>query len=53
MLSSHFYAMGPAKDPSMDAARLLAHNDRLDRQIEQAKQAVAPLKRVALPHDGR
>jgi hypothetical protein len=41
MLSSHFYAMGPAKDPSMDAARLLAHNDRLDRQIEQAKQAVA------------
>jgi hypothetical protein len=41
MLSSHFYAMGPAKDPSMDAAFLLAHNERLDRQIEQAKQAVA------------
>jgi hypothetical protein len=41
MLSSHFYAMGPAKDPSMDAAFLLSHNDRLDRQMEQAKQAVA------------
>jgi Glycosyl hydrolase family 79, N-terminal domain len=39
MLSSHFYAMGPAKDPSMDAAFLLSHNKRLDRQIQQAKQA--------------
>jgi hypothetical protein len=41
MLSSHFYAMGPAKDPSMDAAFLLSHNKRLDKQIMQAKQAVA------------
>jgi hypothetical protein len=41
MLSSHFYAMGPAKDPSMDAAFLLSHNKRLDQQIKQAKQAVA------------
>ena len=41
MLSSHFYAMGPAKDPSMDAAFLLSHNKRLDQQIQQAKQAVA------------
>jgi hypothetical protein len=41
MLSSHFYAMGPAKDPSMDAAFLLLHNKRLDHQIGQAKQAVA------------
>jgi hypothetical protein len=41
MLSSHFYAMGPAKDPSMDAAFLLTHNVRLDRQMEQVKQAVA------------
>jgi hypothetical protein len=40
MLSSHFYAMGPAKDPSMDVAFLLSHNDRLDRQMEQAKQAI-------------
>lgn len=41
MLSSHFYAMGPAKDPSMDAAFLLSHNKRLDQQISEAKQAVA------------
>ena len=41
MLSSHFYAMGPAKDPSMDAAFLLSHNKRLDKQIEQVKQALA------------
>jgi hypothetical protein len=41
MLSSHFYAMGPAKDPSMDAAFLLSHNKRLDRQIQQAKQAMS------------
>jgi hypothetical protein len=39
MLSSHFYAMGPAKDPSMDAAFLLSHNKRLDQQIEQVKRA--------------
>lgn len=41
LLSSHFYAMGPAKDPGMDAAFLLSHNKRLDQQIKQAKQAVA------------
>ncbi len=41
MLSSHFYAMGPAKDPNMDAAFLLSRNKRLDQQIKQAKQAVA------------
>jgi hypothetical protein len=41
MLSSHFYAMGPAKDPNMDAAILLSHNKRLDQQVQQAKQAVA------------
>ncbi len=41
MLSSHFYAMGPAKDPSMDAAFLLSHNQRLDQQIQLAKQASA------------
>jgi hypothetical protein len=41
MLSSHFYAMGPAKDPGMDAAFLFSHNKRLDQQIKQAKQAVA------------
>jgi hypothetical protein len=40
MLTSHFYAMGPAKDPSMDAAFLLSHNKRLDQQIEQVRQAV-------------
>jgi hypothetical protein len=41
MLSSHFYAMGPAKDPSMDAAFLLSHNERLDKQIQKVKQALA------------
>jgi len=41
MLSSHFYAMGPAKDPSMDAAFLLSHNQKLDKQIQQVKQALA------------
>jgi len=41
MLSSHFYAMGPAKDPTMDAAFLLSQNKRLDQQIKQVKQAVA------------
>jgi Glycosyl hydrolase family 79, N-terminal domain len=40
MLTSHFYAMGPAKDPTMDAAFLLSQNERLGQQIEQVKQAV-------------
>jgi hypothetical protein len=40
-LSSHFYAMGPAKDPRMDAAMLLGPNERLEHQIEQVQKAVA------------
>ena len=40
-LSSHFYAMGPAKDPHMDAAVLLGPNERLEHQIEQDQKAMA------------
>ena len=41
-LSSHFYAMGPAKDPRMDAAFLLATpNPRLQQQIEKVHQITA------------
>jgi hypothetical protein len=40
-LSSHFYAMGPAQDPRMDAAMLLGPNQRLEHQIEQIHKAVA------------
>jgi hypothetical protein len=39
-LSSHFYAMGPAKDPSMDARFLLSPNARLAKQITQVRQAM-------------
>ena len=44
MLTSHFYAMGPAKDPAMDAAFLLSQNVRLDQQIEQVNQATKHAK---------
>jgi hypothetical protein len=40
-LSSHFYAMGPAQDPRMDAAMLIGPNQRLEHQIEQVHKAVA------------
>jgi hypothetical protein len=40
LLSSHYYAMGPAKNPEMDAQRLLSPNPKLEQQIEQARQAV-------------
>jgi hypothetical protein len=40
-LSSHFYAMGPAKDPRMNADMLLGPNERLEHQIEQVHKAVA------------
>jgi hypothetical protein len=40
-LSSHFYAMGPADDPSMDAAFLLSRNARLARQISQIHRIMA------------
>jgi hypothetical protein len=40
-LSSHFYAMGPAKDPSMDALFLLSPNARLANQIARIHQATA------------
>ena len=40
-LSSHFYAMGPAQDPRMNAAVLLGPNQRLEAQIEQVHKAMA------------
>jgi hypothetical protein len=40
-LSSHFYAMGPEKDPSMDALFLLSPNARLAEQISQIHQITA------------
>jgi hypothetical protein len=40
LLTSHFYAMGPAKDPSKDAALLLSQSDGLTRQISSARKAV-------------
>ncbi|MGB6688873.1 MAG: hypothetical protein WBE76_13640 [Terracidiphilus sp.] len=40
-LSSHFYAMGPAQDPRMNAEMLLGPNERLEHQIEQVHKAVA------------
>ena len=40
-LSSHYYAMGPAKDPRMNAARLLTSNARLPGQFAQVRKAVA------------
>jgi hypothetical protein len=45
-LSSHFYAMGPAKDPSMTAKFLLDPNARLATQIGLVQQAVAAAKGV-------
>ena len=43
-LSSHFYAMGPAKDPAMDAAFLLSPSARLEKQIDLVHKAVAASK---------
>ena len=40
-LSSHFYAMGPARDPLVNAAVLLGPNQRLEQQIEQVHKAMA------------
>jgi hypothetical protein len=41
LLSSHYYAMGPAKDPAMNAERLLGPSARLEQQIAAAERAVA------------
>ena len=42
MLTSHFYAMGPASDPAMTAERLLQKvNPGLEEQIATVKSAVA------------
>jgi hypothetical protein len=42
MLTSHFYAMGPASDPAMTAERLLQKvNPSLEQQIAAVKSAVA------------
>ena len=40
-LSSHFYAMGPAQDPRMNAAMLLGPKERLGKQVEQVHTAMA------------
>jgi hypothetical protein len=41
MLTSHFYAMGPASDPAMTAERLLQKiNPSLEQQIAEIKSAV-------------
>jgi hypothetical protein len=40
LLTGHYYAMGPAKDPAMDAARLLSPNPQLEQQIGVVKKAV-------------
>lgn len=39
-VSSHYYAMGPAKDPAMTAERLLAPNGKLDKQIAAVRQTI-------------
>ena len=41
MLTSHFYAMGPAKDPAMNAERLLSGKSSLTEQIAEAHKATA------------
>jgi hypothetical protein len=41
LLSSHYYAMGPAKDPAMNAERLLGPSAGLEKQIAAAGRAVA------------
>lgn len=41
LLSGHYYAMGPASDPSMNAARLLGPDPKLQQQIEQVRLATA------------
>jgi hypothetical protein len=40
LLSSHYYAMGPASNPAMNAERLLQGNPRLLTQISAASQAI-------------
>lgn len=39
LLSGHYYAMGPASDPAMNAARLLGTDPKLQQQIDRARQA--------------
>jgi hypothetical protein len=41
LLSSHYYAMGPAKNPAMNAERLLSPNPHLQDQIASAQKATA------------
>jgi hypothetical protein len=40
-MSSHFYAMGPASNPAMDAAFLLSPNARLVKQLDGVHNAIA------------
>jgi hypothetical protein len=39
LLTSHFYAMGPAKDPAMDAGRLLGPSAGMEQQIAAVEEA--------------
>jgi hypothetical protein len=41
LLSGHYYAMGPAKDPAMNAERLLRPNPKLDKQSLEVSRAGA------------
>jgi hypothetical protein len=40
-MSSHFYAMGPASSPAMDATFLLGPNARLAKQLDSIHNAIA------------
>jgi hypothetical protein len=40
-LSGHYYAMGPASNPAMNAERLLAPNPKLEEQIAKVNHAKA------------
>jgi len=41
LLSSHYYAMGPASNPTMNADKLLSSNPHLEEQIARAEKATA------------
>jgi hypothetical protein len=41
LLSSHYYAMGPASNPAMNADKLLSSGPHLEAQIADARRAMA------------
>lgn len=43
-LSSHYYAMGPASDPAMNAQRLLGPSEKLENQIAAVRRVQAQHK---------